>query len=563
MAMHAASVQTLHGGVFVWLRLLLAWLLIACGVSCHGRPKEGATVPSAAPGASSLSRLAERVEIVAQADALALEGSKKSGAEGARLAERAAELRVRLWRTEHRQADALEAIELYRALEQRPAVSVCDMALDRAVLEGELENDPEKTYKSVYLARVRGRGSACAARAERVLDTLAAFRPLPSVLGELDRQGGLTMSASPRASGSAGDARGPVVVPMLAADAPRGPARIGSIERYGAEDAARIVVRMSHPTTFEVGAIAEQAGRGPRLYVDIHNAGYHGALNYDVGGLIERVRLGRRGDGTRLVLDLKAQVYRRVFYLPEPFRLVVDVSTQPPAAPESSARGPRVLRRIVLDPGHGGHDPGAVGPSGLKEKDVTLDLAHRAAPLLARELGVATLLTRDSDDFVALDERAAKANAFQADLFISIHSNASEDGQGRGVMTFVLDDSRDAAAALIAARENAASPAAARELANVLQGTLDATSLQRSLHFAELLQRSAIASLGVSYADEPDRGVKRAGFYVLAGARMPAVLFEGSFISDPTTELRLNTTDYRQKLADAIVNACRAYRDGR
>jgi N-acetylmuramoyl-L-alanine amidase len=500
---------------------------------------------------------------VAKADALALEGSKKSGAEGASLQERAAELRVRLWRTEHRPADALEAIELYRALEQRPAVSGCDMALDRAVFEGEVENDPEKAYKNVYLARVRGRGTACAARAERVLDTLAAFRPLPSVLAELEKQAGVAPSATPRASARAADSRGPVVVPMLGADPQHGPARIGSIERYAGDEAARIVVRMSHPTTFEVGTIAGQPDRGPRLFVDIHNAGYHGALSYEVGGLVERLRLGRRGDGTRLVLDLKTTVYRRVFYLPEPFRLVIDVSTQLSAEPEQSQRGPRVLRRMVLDPGHGGHDPGAVGPSGLKEKDVTLDIAHRAAPLLARELGVATLLTRDSDDFVALDERAAKANAFRADLFISIHSNASEDGQGRGVMTFVLDDSRDSAAALIAARENAASPAAARELASALQGTLDATSLQRSLHFAELLQRSAIASLGVSYADEPDRGVKRAGFYVLAGARMPAVLFEGSFISDSTTELRLNTTDYRQKLADAIVNAARAYRDGR
>ena len=97
----------------------------------------------------------------------------------------------------------------------------------------------------------------------------------------------------------------------------------------------------------------------------------------------------------------------------------------------------------MLDPGHGGHDPGASGPSGLREKDVTLDIAHRAAPLIARELGISTLLTRDSDDYVALDERTARANAFQADLFVSIHCNASEDGAGRGVMTFVLDDSRD------------------------------------------------------------------------------------------------------------------------
>jgi N-acetylmuramoyl-L-alanine amidase len=225
--------------------------------------------------------------------------------------------------------------------------------------------------------------------------------------------------------------------------------------------------------------------------------------------------------------------------------------------------GRRQVRRIALDPGHGGHDPGAVGAGGLREKDVTLDVAHRAAPLIARELSVATLLTRDSDDFIPLDERAARANAFQADLFISIHCNASEDFSSRGVMTFVLDESRDQLAVRVAARENAASPAAAAELASVMSRALDAGTAGRSLRFAELLQRATVASLAPSYADEPDHGVKRAGFYVLAGAHMPAVLYEGSFISNPVGETRLNTGDYRQKLADAIVNAVRAYRDGR
>jgi N-acetylmuramoyl-L-alanine amidase len=257
-------------------------------------------------------------------------------------------------------------------------------------------------------------------------------------------------------------------------------------------------------------------------------------------------------------------VHRKVFYLPEPFRLVIDVSTQPTSAPSAGATtGPRTISRVVLDPGHGGHDPGAVGPAGLREKDVTLDVAHRAAPILARELGVSTLLTRDSDDFIPLDARTARANAFHADLFVSIHCNASEDPSARGFMTFVLDDSRDALASAVAARENAASAAAAAELANVMSRVLDAGSVSRSVRLADLLQKSDLASLSVSYADAPDGGVKRAGFYVLAGARMPAVLFETSFISNPTEELRLNSGDYRQKLADAIVNAVRAFREGR
>ena len=276
------------------------------------------------------------------------------------------------------------------------------------------------------------------------------------------------------------------------------------------------------------------------------------------------MRVGKREKGTRVVLDLSAPAHRKVFYLPEPFRLVIDVATgaEPTTAPGLTT-GTRLVRRVVLDPGHGGHDPGAVGPAGLREKDVTLDVAHRAAPILARELGVSTLLTRDSDDFIPLDERAARANAFQADLFVSIHCNASEDPSARGFMTFVLDNARDPMASSIAARENAASPAAAAELANAMSRVIDASSLSRSVRLAEVLQKSAFASLSQSYADEPDGGVKRAGFYVLAGARMPAVLFETTFISNPTGESRLNTGDYRQKLADAIVNAVRAYREGR
>jgi N-acetylmuramoyl-L-alanine amidase len=251
---------------------------------------------------------------------------------------------------------------------------------------------------------------------------------------------------------------------------------------------------------------------------------------------------------------------RRVFYLPEPFRLVIDVSKEAPVT--HAERGPRHVRRVVLDPGHGGHDPGAVGPGGLREKDVVLDIAHRAAPLIARELGVSTLLTRDADAFVPLDERVVRANAFSSDLFISLHCNASESATSHGVMTFVLDASRDDLALRVAARENAASTEAAAELANVMSRVLDPASVARSSHFAELLQRAAMASIRPYHPDVVDLGVRRAGFYVLAGARMPSVLLETSFISNAAEERRLDDPGYRQKVADAVVNAVRAYRDG-
>jgi N-acetylmuramoyl-L-alanine amidase len=553
---------------FVLRRLLLAAVFAIGFLGCRRPADDGASNADAAGSMPELAVLPARAEVVAAADVLAVEGARRSGGEGAKLTRRAAELRERIWRLERREGDALEAIELYRAAGRLGGDANCDSPIRQTLLEAELRGDPGAAYRSIYLARARAPRD-CRARIDAALTALGAFKPLPSVLAELDRElmsqrgAGVVPAAAKPVASIKQDPAGPIVVPTLASNPPRGPVRITSVERYGARDAARIVVFVTHPSTFDVGFLpAQSPERGPRLFVDIEKAAYQGPLAFDVGGIVEKVRLGKQKSGTRVVLDLKTDAYRKIFYLPEPFRLVIDVSNKPPQAADPAPRGPRSIRRVVLDPGHGGHDPGAIGPSGLREKDVTLDVAHRTAPLIARELGIVTLLTRDGDDFVALDERTARANAFQADLFVSIHCNATEDGAGRGVMTFVLDESRDQLAALIAARENAASAAAGAELANVMSRVLDGGSLSRSLRFAELLQRSAMGSIKASYPGVVDHGVKRAGFYVLAGARMPAVLFETSFISNSEGETQLNTGDYRQKIADAIVNAVRAYREG-
>lgn len=341
------------------------------------------------------------------------------------------------------------------------------------------------------------------------------------------------------------------------------PLEVTKIERYGSPDSARLVVFLTEPAVYQVGQLPQDATRGPRLYVDIDGADYQGKPELPVGGIVEQVRLGRGDEGVRVVLDLRERVYQHIFYLPEPFRLVIDVSKNPPRLAPSPERGGRAVQRVVLDPGHGGHDPGAVGSSGLQEKDVALDVGLRAAPLIARELGISTLLTRDTDHFVPLAERVAKANAFGADLFISIHCNASESSRSHGVMTFILDESPDPIAQQIAARENAASEGAGSRLATAMRQVMGDETLRRSAHFAQLLQRSSVASLLPAYPDVRDGGVRRAGFYVLAGAQMPAVLFEASFISNHVEERRLDSARYRQKLADALVNAVRAYRDGR
>ena len=509
-----------------------------------------------------------RAEVVARADALAVEGTKKGGASGSSLVLRAAELRERLYRLERREVDALEAAELFGSVARTGTVAAagptaCRALLRQALVEAELRGDPTAAYRRIYAERVRTKEPSCRTQADRALLGLSGYEPSREVLLEL------AASAAPQAKGSVapplsatGAPKSIVVVPSVT-PAPSVPPVITSIERYGAEDAARVVVHVTHPARFDMSFVEQNGDQPPRVVLDLPGVGYRGKKKLNVGGLVTGVRVGEQRSGTRIVLDLRGPAHRRAFYLPEPFRLVVDVSKEPPPSLSPGAPGPRSVRRVVLDPGHGGHDPGATGPSGLREKDVTLDVAHRAAPLIARELKIATLLTRDTDVFVPLDERTARANAFGADLLISIHCNANEDGSGHGVATFVLDDSSDATASRLAARENAASVEAAVELANALSRVIDRGTAERSAQFASLLQRATMASLGQRYAGAQDLGVRRAGFYVLAGARMPAVLYETSFISSPVEETRLNTPDYRQKLADAVVNAIRAYREGK
>jgi N-acetylmuramoyl-L-alanine amidase len=504
------------------------------------------------PSSGSLTR----AELVAEADRIAVIAGRETGALAQSLAARAAALRQTAYVLEGRRLDALEAQELW-ADAGGSAKGACGDALSWLALRAYLEPQPARQYRDLYLLRQRSQDLSCRRRVDRALSALAAYRPSEEELLVLRQE---AMAGSP-AAGAGQVEQTPnvhVVMPELKAVLD-GPTKITKVEPFGSEGTARVVVRVTHPTRFSVGTVEAADGRGPRLFVDIQRATFEGADSYDGSGLLERVRLGAQEGATRVVLDLTKPAFHRVFYLPDPFRLVIDLSVEP----TEKVTLPRDIRRIVLDPGHGGSDPGAIGPNGLREKDVTLDVAHRAAPILAREVGVSTLLTRDVDVFVPLDERAARANAFNADLFVSIHLNSSPDREGRGVMTFVLDSSRDEAAAQVAARENASTAAAAAELANALSRVESTERRAASELFARLLQRSAGVSLRQVYPEIEDHGVRRAGFYVLAGASMPAVLFEGSFISHPIEARYLDSSSYRQRLADSIANAVRAYREGR
>lgn len=583
------------------LSALLA--LAGCHASSQGPGGEASAGASAPPGAAEQGRaeamlrpesvLPDRAEIVALADALAIASARHGKtAEGGRLAKLAGDLRLRSWRVGQSASDAREAIELYAAAAAADPASDdgCEADRQRALLIGELAQDAWVSYRELYLAARRraqtasGPRSACLDLIERQLAQAVAFRPRGDALQALEdeaRGGALVAPTAPATLASAAASAGPpardVVVAPQGAEFDSGPVRITSIERYGSDKGGRVVIRLSAPTTFTVGTLGADEGKGKdnRIFVDVARATSRGIpREQEVGGAIRRVRVGKQPKGTRVVLDLETALYRRIFYLPDPFRIVVDVSTRPPERSDKPGEGGtgREVRRVVIDAGHGGVDAGALGPTGLREKDVTLDIAHRIAPILAHEHKIEVMLTRDTDVFVPLDERAARANAFHADLFVSIHCNASENGQASGVQTFHLDHVRDPTgfAAKVAARENAVRPRATldpaaldQELSAVLSNLNIGDMAARSRHLAELVHRSALASVSTRYADTRDQGVKGAGFFVLVGADMPSVLFETAFISNPDDERRLATADYRQKMADAIVNAVRAYREGK
>lgn len=537
--------------------------LLACSTPGGTRTKEHDASAADIARARSLleGQLPDRFEVVALADRLAVAAVKSSSKESAgALVHQAAALRLRLFRVFHGESDGREAAALLeRAVDAAAGAEACGAALERAALLGELSRDPVISAKEIQAVGARWRDAACLRKADSMLGSLGGYPARAGV------SRGLVVAAAsadprPASSGSAEE-----VVASPDPPAVTGPSSILAVEPYGDKESARIVVRLSQAASFKVGvAPAVKGGPGHRIYVDLARTriGKH-KREMAVGGLVERVRLGPHEGGARVVLDLQHKAVRRVFYLPEPFRVVIDVSTRPLGAAPVNAKGQRQLSRVAIDPGHGGSDPGATGPTGLQEKDVTLDIAHRAASVLARELHVSTLVTRDRDEFVALEERTARANAYGADLFVSVHCNASESGTAHGVQTYVLDTTSDEIAARVAARENnAAIGQAGPDVARLLSNLRLADNGARSTHLAELLQRATVASLSEKFPGVSDQGVKTAGFYVLVGAQMPAVLFETSFISNATEEERLKSGDYRQRLADAITNAIKAYRDG-
>ena len=220
------------------------------------------------------------------------------------------------------------------------------------------------------------------------------------------------------------------------------------------------------------------------------------------------------------------------------------------------------IGRIVIDAGHGGHDTGTIGPTGLLEKDLVLDVSLRLGRLLESRLGADVIYTRDDDTFIPLETRTAIANEKQADLFISIHANSSPDPAARGVETYYLNFTSDPDALEVAARENAVSQKSIHELQDLVKKIALKEKIEESRELASDVQQSLYSSLSTKNPGLHDRGVKKAPFVVLIGANMPSILAEISFVSNPTDERRLESEAYRQKIAEALYRGIAKYVGG-
>lgn len=235
-----------------------------------------------------------------------------------------------------------------------------------------------------------------------------------------------------------------------------------------------------------------------------------------------------------------------------------------------TARGDRSLIRalglkigkIVIDPGHGGHDTGTIGPEGLEEKELVLEVGRRLGKLLQTRMGADVVYTRKDDTFIPLETRTAIANQALADLFVSVHANSSRDPDARGVETYYLNFTSSSEALEVAARENAASDKSIHELQDLVKKIALKEKIEESREFASDVQRSLHSGLSAKSPGLRDRGVKKAPFVVLIGANMPSILAEISFVSNPGDERRLQTAEYRQRIAESLYKGIAKYVSG-
>jgi N-acetylmuramoyl-L-alanine amidase len=373
-----------------------------------------------------------------------------------------------------------------------------------------------------------------------------------------------------------------------------------AIRREALAGAVRVTLELEGEATFHDQEIAGQ----PRVTIDLQNTRPVETLKEVTqtfsDDLVREIRVApQAGTRTRVVLDLSARAPHTVYALYNPYRVVIDFArergntsdtkvasipandtkdtkdTKSTKNTERSANRTKTppsdaarfslsrqlglgIARVVIDPGHGGYDPGAM-KDGVTEADVVLDVAMRLERLLVQQAGVQVVLTRRANVFVPLEERTAMANRAGADLFLSIHANASEDDRARGIETYFLNFAPNPAAEAIAARENAASARTMRQLPDIVKAIALNNKIDESRDVALRIQSAMMERLKRGNRTVKDLGVKQAPFMVLIGATMPSILAEISFLTNPQEAALLRDMSYRQQIAEALFNGIMRY----
>jgi N-acetylmuramoyl-L-alanine amidase len=384
--------------------------------------------------------------------------------------------------------------------------------------------------------------------------------------------------------------------------------RVTAVRFWSTGDSTRVAVEVSAEFKYKTDRLESP----PRLFFDIQGSRPGLAQRtIPVGdNRLKQIRIAETQPGvTRIVLDLEQESEVTASQLSNPERLMIEIRPQgaktssstespavlqaqsapvlaapvmasvvraPVAAPKTTLPEPKAaarnatgdrsltrvlglkLGRVVLDPGHGGHDVGTHGPSGLYEKDLVLDVSQRLAALLEDRLGSEVLLTRTDDTFVSLEGRTKIANDYKADLFLSIHANSSPVKSVTGVETYYLNFSTSRAALDVAARENAAAESSIFDLKDVLEKIALRDKIDESREFASRLQTS-LYTLTKAAPGTKNRGVKKAPFVVLIGAQMPSVLAEIGFLTNASDEALMRKTEHRQKIAEALYKGIASY----
>ncbi len=355
------------------------------------------------------------------------------------------------------------------------------------------------------------------------------------------------------------------------------PSKVISIQHLSKPDGTTVAVFLAAPARWDSGVLSEPE----RIYFDLDNTDIAADLlgNSKDGiaipvndGRVQRIRLAPKDGKTRVVMDLaKAAEYSAVLSPAEPYRLMIAIrDAHAPAPSEITPSEPKTARAshepgktgalsnkltIVIDPGHGGSEDGAIGHDGLKEKDLVLEISKRLGELLKSRLGVDVIYTRTDDRNVPLEMRAVMANEAGADLFVSVHANYSSDTGARGVETYYVDGSPSPTELAIAARENATSHK--KSLARVSEKQKVTESQKLASDVQQALYRTYGGEKGVL-----NRGVKRAPFVVLLDAEMPSILAEVAFVSSPTDEHRLNSAEGQEAMAEGLYRGITRYLSG-